>query len=90
MGIWGKLYHLMILTSSRKKGNAMNETFLMVSATARALNRSTESVRQYERTGKLPAIRTVDGRRLFRKSDVEAFAKTLKGRGEKGRKWTQL
>jgi DNA-binding transcriptional MerR regulator len=29
------------------------------------------TVRQWERTGKLPAIRTASGMRLFRRADVE-------------------
>lgn len=32
-----------------------------------------ETVRYWERTGKLPAIKTPTGRRLFRQEDVEKF-----------------
>jgi DNA-binding transcriptional MerR regulator len=50
-----------------------NDELLMVSSAAKLLNRSAECVRFYERTGKLRAIRTADGTRLFRRADVEKF-----------------
>lgn len=34
---------------------------------------STERVRQLEREGKLPALKTAGGYRIFRAEDVEAF-----------------
>jgi len=43
------------------------------------------TVRLWERTGKLPAIRTASGRRLFRRTDVERVLadrrRTKKGGG---------
>lgn len=54
-----------------------DEQFLMVGAVARRLERSVEAVRGYERTGRLPAIRTAGGVRLFRSTDVERFAAEL-------------
>lgn len=44
---------------------------LTTSAVARLLELSSESVRAYERAGKLPATRTENGMRLFRRADVE-------------------
>lgn len=59
-----------------------HDELLMATGAARILNRSAETVRFYERMGKLTAIRTVDGTRLFRQSDVEALAAKLrKGAG---------
>lgn len=53
----------------------MKETYWTVQDAARFLDKSGECVRVYERTGKLPAaIKSARGVRLFRKSDVEAFA----------------
>jgi excisionase family DNA binding protein len=45
--------------------------FLMTSDAARELGIAKETVLFWERTGKLPAIRTQNGRRLFRRSDIE-------------------
>jgi DNA-binding transcriptional MerR regulator len=50
---------------------------LMVSDATRVLERSAEMVRHYERTGKLAAIKTANGRRLFREQDVKDFARKL-------------
>jgi len=49
--------------------------FLTTMDAARLLNRSPETVRLYERRGQLPAIRTAGGQRLFRRKDVEKFAR---------------
>ena len=49
--------------------------YLTISETARALGRSTDSVRLYERRGRLRALRTSGGVRLFDKRDVDAFAR---------------
>ena len=56
---------------------AKADEFLMVTDSAKILDRSAQTVRFYERTGKLAAIRTADGTRLFRRSDVEALAAKL-------------
>ena len=53
---------------------------LTTSAAARILDLTSESVRQYERQGKLPAIRTESGMRLFQRADVERFAKARAAR----------
>lgn len=49
--------------------------YLMTSAAARLLGIAKETVLLWERNGKLPAIRTDNGRRLFWRSDVERLAK---------------
>ena len=50
------------------------EDLLTSTDAARALNVSTELIRWLHNEGKLPALRTVSGTRLFRRSDVEALA----------------
>ncbi|MBI4524376.1 MAG: MerR family transcriptional regulator [Deltaproteobacteria bacterium] len=50
----------------------------MTSDAAKILDRSAAAVILYERTGKLPAIKTANGRRLFRKEDVLKLARKLK------------
>jgi len=62
----------------------VEEKFLLVSEAARILNRSAESVREYERSGKLPAHRSPSGVRLFRESDVQRLAKQLPRRATAG------
>ena len=57
----------------------MND-FLMTTDAARFLRKSAEAVRNYERQGKLAATKTANGRRLFRREDLEKF---LRERGEK-------
>jgi hypothetical protein len=64
---------------SWSKEVSMDE-LLTTSDVARALNRSVDSVRDYERNGKLPAQKTRSGQRLFRIADVELLAKQLKDR----------
>lgn len=55
----------------------MDAKFLMVTDAALVLKRSGEMVRHYERTGKLAAIKTASGRRLFRAEDVQELARKL-------------
>lgn len=52
---------------------ALMEHFLTTLDVAQRLGKSPETVRYYERTGKLPAIKTLSGQRIFRLADVEAF-----------------
>jgi excisionase family DNA binding protein len=47
--------------------------FLTTSDAARLLGVSPDMVRCYERTGRLTALRTTSGVRLFRREDVEDF-----------------
>ncbi len=44
---------------------------LSTSTAARELNVAAQTVRLWERLGKLPAMKTTDGRRLFFRSDIE-------------------
>jgi DNA-binding transcriptional MerR regulator len=53
----------------------------MATGAGKILNKSAETVRFYHRTGKLAAIRTADGTRLFRESDVKALAAKLSRKG---------
>ena len=58
----------------------MND-FLTTSDTARILNRAAATVLYYERTGRLKAIRTQNGIRLFERMDVERLAQKLQKKG---------
>ena len=49
-------------------------TLLLTSEVARSLNVSSDSIRLWERTGRLPAQRTAAGVRVFRREDVDRFA----------------
>jgi len=49
------------------------ESLLTCGEAAKLLDRSPESVRSYEREGKLPAFKTARGFRLFREADVVEF-----------------
>ena len=51
--------------------NPQADVPLLTSEVARILNKSPETVRWYERTGRLHAVRTVTGVRLFSRRDVE-------------------
>jgi excisionase family DNA binding protein len=57
----------------------MNQTpdpddLLTPSDAARVLGLSADSVRVLSDTGRLPSMRTISGRRLFRRSDVDRLA----------------
>ena len=58
----------------------MND-YLTTSDTARMLKRAAATVLYYERTGRLKAIRTQNGIRLFERSDVEKLAQKLQKKG---------
>jgi excisionase family DNA binding protein len=49
--------------------------YMTPTAVSQALLISEQTVRVYAKTGRLRCIRTTTGRRLFKKSDVEAFAR---------------
>jgi excisionase family DNA binding protein len=51
-----------------------NEDLLTPSDAARVLGLSADSVRVLSDNGRLPAMRTVSGRRLFRRGDVDRLA----------------
>ena len=57
----------------KKEGADMQNELLTVFCVAQLLNRSPSTVRKYEAEGKLRALRTSAGARLFRRSDVERF-----------------
>jgi DNA-binding transcriptional MerR regulator len=48
-----------------------NDEFLETSNVARECEVSGQTVLQWERAGKLKAIRTANGKRLYRREDVE-------------------
>jgi excisionase family DNA binding protein len=49
---------------------------LSVTDSAKILGCSSDLVRLLERTGKLPAMKTAGGVRIFRREDVEAMRRT--------------
>ena len=51
---------------------------------ARVLEKSPATVRLYEKSGKLPAIRTVGMQRLFKQSDVLKLAESMKSKNGSG------
>lgn len=53
----------------------MSTQFLTVGDVARRLDVAAETVRLWERLGKLQAERTASGMRLFRREDVERVAR---------------
>jgi excisionase family DNA binding protein len=52
------------------------------SEAARVLGLSADSVRALSDSGRLPTLKTVSGRRLFRRRDVEKLASDRAGRGK--------
>jgi DNA-binding transcriptional MerR regulator len=54
--------------------------YLTTSDTARILNRAGATVLYYERIGRLKAIRTQGGIRLFERADVERLARQLQSK----------
>lgn len=50
------------------------DELLHTAAAAKLLDLSVESVRSLNNEGKLPALRIVNGQRVFRRADVEALA----------------
>jgi hypothetical protein len=55
----------------------MDDLLITVSEVGRILNRCAKTVREYDRSGRLRALRTRRGVRLFRVIDVERFAQEL-------------
>ena len=54
-----------------QKANAQDNEFLTTSPTAREFEVSPQTVIEWERKGILSAIKTANGLRLFRRSDIE-------------------
>jgi DNA-binding transcriptional MerR regulator len=48
-----------------------SDIFIMSAAAARELEVSSQTIINWEKTGKLAAIKTANGVRLFRRSDIE-------------------
>jgi hypothetical protein len=57
--------------------NDHDESLLTLSSAARLAKKSEATIRQAEKHGRLPALRTATGVRLFKPSDVRAFAERL-------------
>jgi len=53
-----------------------NDQLLSTHDAAKILGKSSESVRLYHKQGKLTALRTASGQRLFRESQVRLLAAT--------------
>lgn len=66
------------------KGDDMQNELLTVFTVAQLLNRSPSTVRKYEAEGKLKALRTSAGDRLFRRGTVERFLTKRKATSEAG------
>jgi excisionase family DNA binding protein len=60
------------------------DDLMTVADAAEILGLSVDMVRLLERSGRLPALRTTRGIRLFRRADVDRLAEERK-RGRKGR-----
>jgi DNA-binding transcriptional MerR regulator len=56
----------------------MKEKLLTSGEAGRAANLSAETIRLYEREGKLKAIKTAGGMRLFRESDIAELVQKRK------------
>jgi len=59
---------------SNHNGQAHPDDLMTPSDAARVLGLSADSVRVLSDSGRLPAMRTVSGRRLFRRGDVDRLA----------------
>ncbi len=57
------------------------ENFLTTQDVAMRLKKSPETIRFYERVGKLPATKTPSGMRLFREADVARFEQARNTQG---------
>jgi excisionase family DNA binding protein len=60
------------------------EEFLTTLDVAKALDMSVDWVRGLEKQGRLPALRTRGGQRLFKAADVEVFAQQLAEKRKQG------
>jgi predicted site-specific integrase-resolvase len=61
------------------KGDGM-ETLVMINEAAKIIDRSPSLVRWYENEGRLSAMRTSGGVRLFKRRDVEKLAEELRAK----------
>jgi excisionase family DNA binding protein len=61
---------------------AIDETLLTSADAARLLNLTPARVRQIAAAGGLPHLRTASGTRLYKRSDVEGYARARRGGGD--------
>src|SRR5262249_4061392 len=73
-----KLQEIGAMRQSEVKGDRMMEPLVMISEAAKIIDRSPSMVRWYENEGRLTAMRTSGGVRLFKKRDVEKLAEELR------------
>jgi excisionase family DNA binding protein len=71
----------MLYFSLQDKGDNMQNDLLTVFTVAQILNRSPSTIRKYEGEGKLKAVRTSAGARLFRRATVERFIQKHREQG---------
>jgi excisionase family DNA binding protein len=57
-----------------------DDAYLTTGDAAKLADRSVETIRMWERAGRLPAIRTSSGQRLFRRDDVLEAARSVQRR----------
>jgi excisionase family DNA binding protein len=69
------MYHALLFAARDKGAPTMQNELLTVFTVAQILNRSPSTIRKYEGEGRLKAVRTSAGARLFRRADVERFMK---------------
>jgi DNA-binding transcriptional MerR regulator len=62
----------------------MGNDYILTGEAAELLDRSSECVRGYEKSGKLPALKTSHGVRLFSRGDVLALRAELAKRERRG------
>jgi excisionase family DNA binding protein len=70
----GASSHIQDIGGSEKMNKGHPDELMTPSDAARILGLSADSVRALSDAGRLPTLRTVSGRRLFRRGDVEKLA----------------
>ncbi len=69
----------------RHRRKKMGTELMTVTDVAKAGDVSSSTVNVWEKTGKLPAIRTEGGMRIFRREDVDRFLEARRERAARGR-----
>lgn len=67
-----------------KANTSQSSDFLLTNDAARRLNVSPQTIRVWERAGRLPAVKTERGTRLFDRRDVEQLAREREERPAAG------
>jgi hypothetical protein len=62
---------------SKAKGEKPMSDYLSVAATARFLQKGENTIRNWERLGKIQALKTETGARIFARIEVERIAQQL-------------